>query len=311
MDILQNIIKTPRKKKRFAFLALDLMALPAVLYLFINNYIPMAGLFIAFKKINYAKGIFGSDWCGFKNFEYLFKTKDAFIITRNTVLYNLTFIIVGITAGVAVGILLSELWSKRARKVYQTTILLPQLISWVIVAYIGYAFLSSATGFINNSLLSSQNAVNFYGEAKYWPYILVFANVWKGLGYNSIIFLSAIVGIDRALYEAAYVDGAGRWKQITCITIPMLKPVITMLALLSIGRIFYSDFGLFYQLPMNSGALFSVTNTIDTYVYRALLQQNNIAMSSAAGAYQSCVGFILIMLSNALVRKLDRDNALF
>jgi len=308
---LQNIIKTPRKKKRFAFLALDLMALPAVLYLFINNYIPMAGLFIAFKKINYAKGIFGSDWCGFKNFEYLFKTKDAFIITRNTVLYNLTFIIVGITAGVAVGILLSELWSKRARKVYQTTILLPQLISWVIVAYIGYAFLSSATGFINNSLLSSQNAVNFYGEAKYWPYILVFANVWKGLGYNSIIFLSAIVGIDRALYEAAYVDGAGRWKQITCITIPMLKPVITMLALLSIGRIFYSDFGLFYQLPMNSGALFSVTNTIDTYVYRALLQQNNIAMSSAAGAYQSCVGFILIMLSNALVRKLDRDNALF
>lgn len=308
---MQNIIKTPRKKKRFAFLALDLMALPAVLYLFINNYIPMAGLFIAFKKINYAKGIFGSDWCGFKNFEYLFKTKDAFIITRNTVLYNLTFIIVGITAGVAVGILLSELWSKRARKVYQTTILLPQLISWVIVAYIGYAFLSSATGFINNSLLSSQNAVNFYGEAKYWPYILVFANVWKGLGYNSIIFLSAIVGIDRALYEAAYVDGAGRWKQITCITIPMLKPVITMLALLSIGRIFYSDFGLFYQLPMNSGALFSVTNTIDTYVYRALLQQNNIAMSSAAGAYQSCVGFILIMLSNALVRKLDRDNALF
>ncbi len=298
-------------KRKVCFTVLDLMALPALIYFIINNYVPMAGLFIAFKKINYSKGIFASDWAGFKNFEYLFKTKDAYIITRNTVLYNLAFIVLGIIIGIAVGIFLSEIWSRRMQKAYQTTILLPQLISIVVVAYIVYAYLSNETGLINNAILGRENAINFYGTPMYWPYILTTVFLWKGLGYNSIIFLSSIVGIDRSLFEAAYVDGAGRIKQIFLITIPLLKPTIVMLLLIQTGRIFYSDFGLFYQVPMNSGILYSVTNTIDTYVYRGLLQQNNIAMSSAAGAYQSVVGFLIVMLANGLVRRFDRDNAMF
>lgn len=298
-------------KRKVCFTVLDLMALPALIYFFINNYIPMAGLFIAFKKINYSKGIFASDWAGFKNFEYLFKTKDAYIITRNTVLYNLAFIALGIIIGIAVGIFLSEIRSKRMQKTYQTTILLPQLISIVVIAYIVYAYLSNETGLVNNVILGKENAINFYGTPMYWPYILTTVFLWKGLGYNSIIFLSSIVGIDRSLFEAAYVDGAGRIKQIFLITIPLLKPTIVMLLLIQTGRIFYSDFGLFYQVPMNSGVLYSVTNTIDTYVYRGLLQQNNIAMSSAAGAYQSVVGFLIVLLANGLVRRFDRDNAMF
>lgn len=301
----------PKKRHWFRFWALDLMALPALVYIIINNYLPMAGLFIAFKKIDYSKGIFASDWVGFKNFEYLFKTKDAFIITRNTILYNLAFIVLGLALGIIVGILLNEVWSKRTQKLYQTTILLPQLISIIIVSYIVYAFLSNETGLVNNALLGKDNGINFYGTPKYWPFILTAVHLWKGLGYNSIIFLSSIVGIDRNLYEAAHVDGASRIRQIFTITLPMLKPTVVTLLLMQIGRIFYSDFGLFYQVPMNSGALYSVTNTIDTYVYRGLLMQNNIAMSSAAGAYQSVIGFIVVMLANAVVRKLDRDNAMF
>ena len=306
-----SITGSVKKSRKWKFLTLDLMALPAAIYIFINNYIPMGGLFIAFKKINYSKGIFGSDWIGFKNFQYLFKTKDAYVITRNTILYNLAFIVLGITLGIIVGILLSELWSKRSRKIYQTSILLPQLISIIIVAYIVFAFLSNETGFINVAIFGKDNSINFYGTPQYWPYILTSVFLWKGLGYNSIIFLSSIVGIDRSLYEAAYVDGAGRIKQIFKITLPLIKPTIVMLVLINVGRIFYSDFGLFYQVPRNSGLLYSVTNTIDTYVYRALLQQNNIAMASAAGAYQAVVGFIIILLANAFVRRFDPENALF
>lgn len=302
---------SPKGKKKHRFSLLDMMIIPGMLYFLINNYVPMGGLFIAFKKMDYSKGVFGSDWIGFKNFEFLFKTKDAWIITRNTILYNIAFIALGIVLGVLVGLFLNEIWSKRMKKLYQTTILLPQLISIIIIAYIVYAFLSNESGLINLSILGQQNAINFYAMPKYWPYILIGVFLWKGLGYNSIIFLSSIVGIDRTLYEAAYVDGAGRLKQVFHITLPMLRPTIVTLILMQAGRIFYSDFGLFYQVPMNSGSLYAVTNTIDTYVYRGLLQQNNIAMASAAGAYQSVVGFLTIMLINGIVHKLDRDNALF
>lgn len=302
---------SPKGKKKRRFSLLDVMIIPGMLYFLINNYVPMGGLFIAFKKMDYSKGVFGSDWIGFKNFEFLFKTKDAWIITRNTILYNIAFIALGIVLGVLVGLFLNEIWSKRMKKLYQTTILLPQLISIIIIAYIVYAFLSNESGLINLSILGQQNAINFYAMPKYWPYILIGVFLWKGLGYNSIIFLSSIVGIDRTLYEAAYVDGAGRLKQVFHITLPMLRPTIVTLILMQAGRIFYSDFGLFYQVPMNSGSLYAVTNTIDTYVYRGLLQQNNIAMASAAGAYQSVVGFLTIMLINGIVHKLDRDNALF
>lgn len=291
--------------------ALDIMIIPGLVYLFINNYLPMAGIFIAFKKVDYSLGIFNSPWVGLDNFKYLFMTSDAWIITRNTLLYNIVFIILGNALGVLVGIFLSEIFSKKLQKFYQTSILLPQLISIVIISYIVYAFLSTDSGFVNNALLGKENAVEFYSTKSFWPYFLVGVYLWKGLGYSSIIFLSAIVSIDRSLYEAAFIDGAGRLKQITHIIIPLLKPTLITLVLLQVGRMFYSDFGLFFQVPMNSGALFSVTQTIDTYVYRGLMQENNIAMASAASAYQSIVGFILVISVNGFVRKTDRENALF
>jgi putative aldouronate transport system permease protein len=271
----------------------------------------MAGLFIAFKKIDYAKGLFKSDWYGLANFRYLFSTKDAFVITRNTVLYNLAFIALSTILGLAVGIFLSEITKKVFQKLYQTIILLPQLFSIIIIAYIVFAFLSNEAGLINRSLLGEGRTVNFYASPQYWPFFLTAVYLWKGLGYNSIIYLSAIISIDKNLYEAATVDGAGRLKQIFHITIPGIKATMVTLVLISIGRIFYSDFGLFYQVPMNSGALYNVTNTIDTYVYRGLLQLNNIAMASAAGAYQSIVGLCIILAVNFIVRKIDKDNALF
>lgn len=294
-------------------LSLLSMTIPAMLYLLINNYIPIGGLFIAFKNINYSKGIFKSDWIGFKNFKYLFKTEDAFIITRNTLLYNLLFIVLNILVCVAVAIMLSEVANRFAMKFYQTILLLPHLISIIIIAYIAYAFLNSDTGFINHSILGAlgKEPISFYSEAKYWPFILVIVHVWRTMGYTSIIYFSSILGIDRSLYEAAMVDGAGKLKQIRYITLPLLKPTIITLTLMNVGRIFYSDFGLFLQVPMNQGALFRATNTIDTYVYRALLQNNDIGMASAAGVYQSVVGFILVLSANLLVRKVDSDNALF
>jgi putative aldouronate transport system permease protein len=294
-------------------LPLIFMVLPGCIYLLINNYAPMFGIFIAFKKIDFGKGIFGSDWVGLSNFKYLFNTEAAFIMTRNTILYNLGFIVVGTITGIAVGIMLSEIRGKFRSKFYQTVILLPYLLSWVIIAYIGYAFMNNDTGLINNTILPALGLkpISWYAEPKVWPFIIVFVNVWKGIGYSAILYLSTIIGIDKSLFEAAQVDGATKWKQITSITLPMLKPMVIMLVIMNIGRIFNSDFGLFYQLPMNAGALYPTTQTIDTYVYRGLMQLNDISMSSAAGLYQSVVGFILVLITNAIVRKTDSDNALF
>ncbi len=295
-------------RKNKVLCTLDFMVLPGFLYFFINNYIPMFGIYIAFKKVDYSKGLWGSDWVGFDNFKYLFSTSDAFIITRNTILYNVAFIVLGILSGIVVGICLSEVYNKFFRKLYQTSILLPQLISFVIVSYIVYALLSNETGLITKMMGGS---VNFYAEKKYWPFILIFINIWKQLGYNGIVFLSSIIGIDYGLYEAARVDGATKWQQITRITIPQLKPTIMTLFLLQVGRIFYSDFGLFYQVPLNAGALLDVTNTIDTYVYRALMVNNNISIASAASTYQAIVGFVIVLAVNMIVRKVDRENAMF
>ncbi|GHU86641.1 sugar ABC transporter permease [Spirochaetia bacterium] len=300
-----------RSIKKTLLTPLNLMVIPGMLYLLINNYIPMAGVLIAFKRINYSKGIFLSDWIGLENFKYLFSTRDAFIITRNTLLYNMVFILMSTILGLMVGIFLSEIISRTGKKIYQTLILLPQLFSTIIIAYIVVGFLSNESGFINKTLLGPDNAINFYSAPVYWPFILTIVYLWKGLGYNSIIYFSAVVSVDRNLYEAATVDGVGRFKQIFYVTIPSIKPTIITLFLISVGRIFYSDFGLFYQIPMNSGVLYNVTNTIDTYVYRSLLQLNNIAMASAASAYQALVGFIIIITVNEIIRKLDRDNAMF
>ncbi|MGN0321796.1 MAG: ABC transporter permease [Oliverpabstia sp.] len=292
---------------------LYLMMVPGLLYLLINNYIPMAGIVIAFKKLNFAKGIFASDWVGLENFKFLFASKDAWLITRNTLLYNVAFIIVNMVVGIAIAILICEVRSKKMKKLYQSAILLPFLMSMVILSYIVYALLSSENGLVNNSILAALHIdpIQWYQEPKYWPFILIFANCWKGVGYGCLIYIASLIGIDPSYYEAARLDGASKWQEITKITLPCLVPTIITLLLLSIGRIFYSDFGLFYQVPMNSGVLFPTTNVIDTYVYRALIERGNISMSSAAGVYQSLVGFVIVMLSNWIVRKVDKDQALF
>ena len=313
MDTVTMNTVTKKKNKRLAKSGpLLLIALPGITYLIINNYIPMFGIFLAFKDYNYAKGIFKSDWCGLKNFVYLFK-QDAFVIVRNTLLYNLTFIVVGTAAAIFVAILMFELGTMARVKFLQSALLLPNLLSWVIIAFIGFAFLNSDTGFINKTVINffGGNEVAWYTTPKYWPFILTLVYLWKNVGYSSIIYMASISGIDKSIFEAAKIDGATKLKQIRYITIPMLKPTIIILTLMAIGRIFYSDFGLFYQVSMDSGALYNTTQTIDTYVYHGLMKLNNVGMSAAAGLYQSAIGFVLVVLANAFVKKVDKENALF
>ena len=307
-------VKKGKKKNALKeYWPLYLMMLPALLYLLINNYIPMAGMVIAFKKLNFAKGIWASPWAGLKNFKFLFASRDAWVITRNTLLYNVAFILVNMVIGIAIAILITEVKNIKLKKLYQSAILLPFLMSMVILSYIIYALLSAENGLVNNSILPlfHIDPIQWYQKPKYWPAILIIANCWKGVGYGCLIYIASLIGIDPSFYEAARLDGASKWQEITKITLPSLVPTIITLLLLSIGRIFYSDFGLFYQVPMNSGVLVSTTNVIDTYVYRALIEQGNISMSSAAGVYQSLVGFCVVMLSNWIVRKVDKDQALF
>lgn len=304
-----NKKKQVRWKK---YLPLYSMLILGIVYLIINNYIPMAGIMVAFKKYNYSRGILGSDWNGFKNFIFLFKTKDAFTITRNTVCYNLVFIFAGTAAAVAVAILLSEIRAVRMRKMYQTLILLPFLVSIVVVSYIVYGFLSTESGLINHALSDAgKNKVSWYSDPTWWPFIIVMVHTWKNIGYNCVLYYAALMGIDSSYYEAAEIDGAGRWQRIRFITLPAIRPTVSIMILMAVGKIFYSDFGLFYQIPMNSGPLIDVTNTIDTYVYRGLMETNNIGMSAAAGVYQSVVGFMLVVLANWIVRRQDAENALF
>jgi len=301
-----------KKALRFKrYLPLYLMMLPGLAYLIINNYIPMAGIIIAFKKMNYRLGVLKSPWVGFKNFKFLFTSKDAWVITRNTILYNLVFMVLGTLLAIAVAVMLNEIRSKMAKKVYQTIILVPYLISIIIVSYLTYALLSTDSGFINNTILGKGAAVNWYSSPQYWPVILTLVFLWKSFGYNSIIYYATVIGIDQSYYEAAAIDGATKWQQVLHITLPGLKSTIITLTLLGVGRIFYSDFGLFYLVPMNSGPLIDATNTIDTYVYRGLMQMNNLGMSSAAGFYQSIVGFILVLTANTIVNKISREDALF
>ena len=303
--------ETLKKRLRYSF-PLYLMLLPGLIYIFINNYIPMAGIVVAFKKYSARLGIWGSKWVGLSNFKYLFQ-KDASILIRNTLLYNVAFIILDMVFGVILAIMITDIKNKYAKKVYQSAILLPFLMSIVIVSYITFAFFSGDNGMLNKTILPffGKEAINWYSESKYWPVILVIVNTWKGVGYGCLIYISSISGIDPSFYEAAELDGASKWKQIRYITLPSIMPSVITLTLLNIGRIFYSDFGLFYQVTQNSGQLYDTTNVIDTYVYRALLQSGNIGMASAAGFYQSIVGFACVLLANVVVRKLSPENAMF
>lgn len=305
---MKKLVKTVKH-----YWPLYLMFVPGFVYLFINCYIPMFGIQIAFRKYNARDGIYGSPFCGLDNFKFLFQTNDAWIMTRNTLLYNLAFIILGNVLAIAIAIMLNEITGSKKKQVYQTIILIPYLISMIIVSYLAFAFLSSSNGFFNNTILKSLGlpTVDWYNTPKYWPFILVFINLWKSLGYSMILYYATICGIDYTLYEAAEIDGASRWQKITHVTLPSLKSTIIILILMSLSGIFRSDFGLFYQVTQNSGPLIKVTQTIDTYVYRGLMQTNNIGMSSAAGVYQSVVGFILVMTANGIVRKVDKDSSLF
>lgn len=305
-----------KRKKTFRWrkwVPIFIMMSPGLIYLLVNNYLPMFGLVIAFKKVNFQLGIWESPWAGFSNFTYLFKTPEALTITRNTLLYNAAFITVNTGLSLSFALFITEMKSKFCKKIYQSAVLLPYLMSAVIVSYIVYALLSPDKGMVNNSILKplGKKPVSWYMEPKYWPFILLLVNAWKGVGYNCLVFIAGLSGISPGFYEAARLDGASKWQEIFYISLPCMKTSIITLVLLQIGRIFYSDFGLFYQVPMNSGALFDVTNTIDTYVYRSLLQLGNIGMASAAGFYQSIVGFGLILVCNALVRGMDKDSALF
>lgn len=295
------------------FIPVYLMMLPGIIYLIINNYLPMSGIVIAFKQYNVRDGFFGSPWNGFSNFKYLFTTNDAFIITRNTILYNLAFIIINITLGILLAILICDTMNKHLKKMFQSAILLPFLMSWVIVGYIVYAFLSNENGIMNNSVLPmlGRSPVAWYNTPEAWPFIIILVNTWKGIGYGTLIYISTINGIDPTYYEAARMDGAKRWQQIRHITLPFLIPSVVTLTLLSVGRIMNADFGLFYQVTRNSGMLYSTTNVIDTYVYRGLMVNANLGRASAAGAYQSLIGFFLIILVNWLVRRFSNEHALF
>ncbi|WP_182200311.1 ABC transporter permease [Paraliobacillus salinarum] len=294
-----------------------LMVLPGTIWLLIFAYLPMFGQVLAFKKFRidpdgFFASVINSEWVGFDNFKYLFSTDDAWIITRNTLVYNTIFIVLGLVFAVATAILLSEMLSKKLSKFYQTSILFPHFISWVIGSYFVFTFLSADYGLLNYILeWFNIDPVAWYSEPKYWPFIIVFMSLWKGVGYGSIVYLASIVGIDRTYYEAAMIDGASKWNQIKNITIPMLKPLMIILTIMNIGKIFNSDFGLFYQVPRDSGALYSVTNVIDTFVYRGLMNLGDIGMSTAAGLYQSVVGFVLVIITNYIVRKIDEESALF
>jgi putative aldouronate transport system permease protein len=300
-----------RTSKIKQFIPLYLMMLPCAAYLIINNYIPMFGIIAAFKSFRISDGLLHSPWVGLKNFEFLFSSSDAVIMVRNTLLYNIAFIIINNVVGIILAILITDVTSKAMKKLYQSSILLPFTLSMVIVSYIVFAFLSQQNGMLNNSIFKD-NPIAWYNDTTWWPLILIIVNCWKSVGYGTLIYIAGIAGIDRSLYEAASIDGAGKWNQIKNITIPSLVPSMVTLFILSVGRIFYSDFGLFYLIPQNSGPLYNVTDTIDTYVYRSLMMSaGGIGRSAAAGLVQAVVGFIMVISVNAIIRKVSENDAIF
>lgn len=289
-----------------------LMALPGILFVIIFNYLPMIGIVMAFQKLDLSKGVFTSPFVGLDNFKFLFASTDAWVITRNTILYNVAFITTNLFCAIGLAVIIHELTHRRFSKVMQTVIIMPHFLSIVVVATIVYAFLSPTSGYVNSVLGNWGIApVNWYNERAVWPPLLVFLHLWKGVGYSSIIYVAVLAGISEEYYEAALIDGATKLQQFRYITLPQLKFIVSINLIKSIGGLFKSGIGWFYNVPRDSGALYPVTNTLDTYIYRGLLNMNNIGMSTAAGLYQSVVGMILILIANGIVNKIDSDAALF
>ncbi|WP_308637926.1 ABC transporter permease [Paenibacillus silvisoli] len=292
-------------------LHLSLLALPAFLIILVFSYLPMGGIFIAFKNINYTDGILRSPWVGLENIKFFFTSNDAWMVIRNTLLYNIVFIGVGTFLSVVFAIMLNEVIRRSWLKAYQTIFFFPYFFSWIIVAYMAYSFIGPY-GILTIAIEKlGFESFDFYSETWVWPILLTLINIWKGLGYVSIIFYAGILGISQEYFEAAEIDGASRLQVIRNITIPLLMPLITIMTLLSIGKIFYSDFGLFFFVPREVGQLFPVTQVIDTYVYRMLKVSGDIGMSSAVGLFQSVMGFIVVLFSNYVVKRIDDDNKLF
>lgn len=307
---------TARRKKTFFLLT---MVAPGAIWLLLLRYLPMAGIVIAFKdyKIYYQKPSFwnnliNSKWVGLKNFEFLFQTSDTWVMIRNTLLYNIVFIVLGLVISVTFAIMLNEITNKFVAKSYQTLMFFPYFLSWVVASYFVLSFLDPTRGLLTNLQKSwGMTPIDFYNNTKPWPFILVFCNIWKQTGYSAILYLAAITGIDASQYEAASIDGASKWQQIKYVTIPHLKTMIIILFIMNVGKIFNADFGLFFNVPNDSGTLIPVTQVIDTYVYRAMMNTQNYGMSTAAGLLQNVIGFICIMTANTIVRKVDEDSALF
>ncbi|NLK27315.1 MAG: sugar ABC transporter permease [Clostridiales bacterium] len=310
--------KVKRKKWTRDDTELTLLAIPTFVWYILFSFLPMFGVIIAFKRYQIFPGksflynIIHSEWVGFDNFEYLIKSKSLYILLRNTIGYNIVFIVLGIVIPVTLAIMISLIYSKRKSKVYQTAMFFPHFLSWVVVSYFVYAFLSYDKGIINTVLeVFGKEPVQWYMESKYWPFILIFMNSWKTTGYATVVYLASITGIDPSLYEAAVVDGATKWQQVKNITLPSLKPIVIMMFILNTGKIFYSDFGLFYQVTRGVPAsLYNVSSTIDTYVYNALLSSTPIGMTSAATVFQSVACCITILLANWIVKKIDSDYAI-
>jgi putative aldouronate transport system permease protein len=307
MKALNGHIRTVIK-----FRILFLMMLPALLVVTFNNYLPMFGVVLAFKNYNFSDGIWGSPWSGWDNFKYLVQTDVAWNATVNTLVYNVIFIAVNTVCSIGLAIALNEVQGDRLKKIFQSSLLFPYFLSWVAVSYVLYALLGS-DGFINMGFLRwfGMEPVSWYSEPEKWRYILPIVNAWKNVGYYTVVYLAAIVSIDSEYYEAALIDGASKWSQIRKITVPLISPVIIVMVLLQISRIFNADFGLFYQAPLNSGTLLDATEVIDTFVYRNFLLRGNVGMSAAAGLYQATFGFIIVLLTNMIVRKVNKENALF
>lgn len=307
----------PKKRKLWlrikAHLPFYIFMLPGLVYLVINNYLPMLGLYMSFTKVNLVNGIFKGEFVGLQNFKFLTMTTDFPLIIRNTVLYNLIFLVLNPVVSILLAFFMNEIHSKRRLKVYQTTILLPSLISVQIVTYIVYAFLCVDTGLMNKTILPllGRSAVKWYTTVEYWPAILIFVHFWMKSGFGSVVYFSSMLSINPEYYEAAELDGATKAQQLRYITLPLLKPTVITLTIIGLGAIFKSDFGLFYQVPMGSGALYKATQTIDTYVFRGLTGSGNLGYSAAAGFLQSIIGFITVVLANLIIRKISPDEAMF
>ncbi len=306
---------SPKKRRKDHVkdnLQLLTLALPAIVTLFIFNYLPMFGLVLAFKDYKVTKGIWGSPWSGLKNFEFFFGSQDAWRVTRNTLCLNFLFIFAGVFFGVLFALIMFEVKKRRHVKIYQTVSILPSFLSWVAVGYIVYAFLDPTRGIANQILsMFGVEPVQWYNEPSYWPVILLIVKTWQGVGLGSIIYYAALMGVDSELFEAADIDGANKVQKIIKISIPQITQIIVIMIILGVGGIFRADFGLFYNVTRNVGALYPTTDVMDTYVFRTLMSMGNIGMSSAASFIQSIVCFVTLVATNLIVRKISPENSLF